>query len=115
MNRYDIITGRPGRLVHEVKPKRPPDVSFLSNQDFIEFVQKEIKRREESNNTKFVNQVSGLTGIGIFITREQYEANIIGYADISYAGIRVNAGIVGTTGVQGVQGYTQGSTNLEGV
>ena len=82
-NRYDILLDRPGReVIEEPKPK-PPDVSFLSDTEFIEFIQGEIKRREEINNTVFTTQFAQLVGmnsLGMFISREQAEANRLSYA-----------------------------------
>ena len=105
-SRYDIITGKPGRIVHKIKPKGPPDVSFLSDDDFIKFVQEEIKRREEKNNTVFTNQLAGLTGIGTFVPSEQAEAIRLSFAGVTgYTGIQGYRGYAGVTGYTGIQGY----------
>ena len=89
-SRYDIILGKPGRVV-------------LSDQKFIKFVQEEIKRREEKNNTVFTK---GLTGIGTFLPREQAEAIRLSFAGVTgYTGIQGYRGYAGVTGYTGIQGY----------
>jgi hypothetical protein len=106
-NRYDILLGRPGQEVVEKPKLKPPDISFLSDNDFLDFMQKEIKRREEGNNTVFITQLAGVTGIGVFINREQAEANRLG-----------RYGYAGVTGISDYRGYAgvtamQGSTNTQ--
>jgi hypothetical protein len=97
-DRYDIILGKPGRVTETPEVKSPPDVSFLSDNEFIEFIQGEIKRREKDN----------IIFRGVFINREQAEADANG---LSYA-----PGVYGITGIRGYAGITgyQGSTNIQG-
>ena len=113
-SRYDIILDRPGReVIEEPKPK-PPDVSFLSDREFVEFVQEEINRREKINNTVF-RSVSGMTGIGTFFTRDQINSHYVtGYAGIrGYAGVTAVQGVTAMQGVTAIQGY-RGYSGLPG-